>query len=230
MQQFQIPPKRSILIIGILGVCFFLYIFPLALIPLLKILSLGNVKTRIFISILLTWLCLALIYTYSRKVEKMNFLVWDEVNYSLNQFAKLVIIILLILFAGSMVIGTILKLTGFNMDNDKIVHLLNVLKANKLMILVLSASAAITEELIFRGYLLSRLQLLINDTYHSIVISAILFSIAHYNYGTMKQLLGTFFIGLVLAFYYNKYRNIKVLIVCHFLWDYFAFILFLHFK
>ena len=230
MQQFQIPPKRSILIIGIIGVCFFLYIFPLALIPLLKIFSLGNVKFKIFISILHTWICLALIYIFTRKVEKINLLVWDEVNYSLNQFAKLVIMILLILFAGSMVIGIILKLTGFNMDNDKIVHLLNVLKANKLIIFVLSAPAAITEELIFRGYLLSRLQLLINDTYHSIVISAILFSIAHYNYGTMKQLIGAFFIGLVLAFYYNKYRNIKVLIVCHFLWDYFAFILFLHFK
>jgi len=230
MLQFQVSPKRSILIIGILGLCFFLYIFPLALIPLLKVFNLGSVKFRIFVSILHIWICLALLYTYTRKVEKLNFLVWDEVNYSLNQFAKLVVIILLILFVGSMMIGVILKFTGFNMNNDKIAHLLNILKANKLMIFVLSASAAFTEELIFRGYLLSRLQLLINDTYHSIVISAILFGIAHYNYGTMKQLLGTFFIGIVLAFYYDKYRNIKVVIVCHFLWDSFGLLLFTYAK
>ena len=230
MQQFQTAPKLSILIIGILWLCFFLYIFPLALIPLLKFFNLGSVKFMIFISILHTWICLALLYTYTRKVEKMNFLIWGELSYSLNQFAKLVVIILLILFVGSMMIGVILKFTGFNMNNDKILHLLNILKTNKLMIFVLSASAAITEELIFRGYLLSRLQLLINDTYHSIVISAILFSIAHYNYGTMKQLLGTFFIGLVLAFYYDKYRNIKVVIVCHFLWDCFGLLLFTYAK
>lgn len=92
-------------------------------------------------------------------------------------------------------------------------------KNNIPLILFTSITAGITEELLFRGYLIPRLEIIVKKTYLSILISSILFGLIHYSYDTLIQVIGPFSIGLVLALHYQKYRNIKILIICHFLWD-----------
>ncbi|MGH2565030.1 MAG: CPBP family glutamic-type intramembrane protease [Ginsengibacter sp.] len=39
------------------------------------------------------------------------------------------------------------------------------------------------------------------------------------------NVVGPVFIGIVFAFYYWKWRNIKVVILCHFLWDFISLML-----
>jgi hypothetical protein len=84
-------------------------------------------------------------------------------------------------------------------------------------------TAGVTEELIFRVYLLQRLELLLKNSYLAIFISTVLFALLHISYGTISNVTGPFIIGLVFAIHYWKYRNIKFIIIFHFIWDLLTF-------
>jgi membrane protease YdiL (CAAX protease family) len=64
-----------------------------------------------------------------------------------------------------------------------------------------------------------RLELLLKSSFLAIVISSVLFSIAHIGFGNAAQMINTGFIGIISAWYFVKYRNIKILIATHFLID-----------
>ena len=81
-------------------------------------------------------------------------------------------------------------------------------------------TAGVVEEFIFRGYLLPRLQLFFSSKHWPIVIGAILFGLAHFRYGTIMNVAGPIILGLIVGYHYQKYRNIKVLIITHFLYDF----------
>ncbi|MFV5702790.1 lysostaphin resistance A-like protein [Flavobacterium sp. XS2P12] len=96
---------------------------------------------------------------------------------------------------------------------------MKLFKNNIFLILFTSITAGVSEELIFRGYLIPRLEILLKNTRVAILTSSILFGLIHYSYGSLIQIIGPIFIGLVFALHYKKYKNIKILIMCHFLWD-----------
>ena len=58
-----------------------------------------------------------------------------------------------------------------------------------------------TEELAIRGYLLPRLELIFNNSWTAILISSVLFGLLHFGYGTIINVIGPFFIGLVFAYF-----------------------------
>lgn len=80
-------------------------------------------------------------------------------------------------------------------------------------------SAAIGEELLFRGYVFSQLKRIIgNKKIVIIIISAILFSVPHLYQG-LSGLVMTFLFGIFFAMLYNKYQNIWINIIVHGLID-----------
>jgi uncharacterized protein len=85
-------------------------------------------------------------------------------------------------------------------------------------------TAAVCEELIFRGYLMPRLQLYFKSKWFPIIISALIFGAGHAAYGTIINTAVPLFIGLLFGWYYQQYRNIKVLILCHFLIDFISLV------
>jgi membrane protease YdiL (CAAX protease family) len=87
------------------------------------------------------------------------------------------------------------------------------------LIFFICLTAGVTEELIFRGYVMTRLSLLFKNDYAAIIVSALGFSALHYGYKSLHELIFAFLIGIVFGIYYQKYRNIKVLIAAHFLID-----------
>jgi hypothetical protein len=89
-----------------------------------------------------------------------------------------------------------------------------------MLLLFTCLTAGITEELIFRGYLLPRLEILFKNKWAAIIISALLFGLAHGGYGDLSKMLVPFIIGFIFAFYYTRYRSLTVLIICHFLIDF----------
>jgi membrane protease YdiL (CAAX protease family) len=99
---------------------------------------------------------------------------------------------------------------------------------NKSMPLLVFASltAGFTEELIFRAYLVPRLELLFKSKPAAVIISALLFSMAHYHYFSVGEMVFTFCLGVVFAIYYKWYRNIKVLIFTHAFIDFVSFLVF----
>jgi len=159
------------------------------------------------------------LFVYVTRIEKQKYLIWDEKNYPLTYYLKSVFKTLGIMFIGMMIIGVLLKISGINDQSDKMSKIIQILHKHKILIILISLTAGITEELIFRAYMLTRLEMLIKKPAMSILISAVLFGILHISYGTVGQILGPLFLGIIFAAHYYRYRNIKIIIICHFMWD-----------
>jgi membrane protease YdiL (CAAX protease family) len=174
------------------------------------------------------WLLVAVLWVYAAQAEKQPLLIWEEKRYSvgtlISHIAALFFILMIIL---SFVNFFITPIT--HEQPSKVMHrMVDFLRNKKYLIVYTALTAGVTEELVIRGYLMPRLDLLFKDrlklpaaasAYLAIFISSLLFGIAHFGYGTVKNVVDPFVIGLVLAIYYWKYRNINVAIIFHFLWD-----------
>ncbi len=66
--------------------------------------------------------------------------------------------------------------------------------------------APVTEELFFRAFLSPRI---------GIVLSAILFSIAHFSYGSVTEVVGVLFVGLLLGAVYRMSKSVLPCIAVH---------------
>lgn len=217
MVSLQLKTKTSVIAAGIL-LSVLLYI----LVSLAREEFLANEvlnANSYFISRLILWFYLLVIYVYVLKVEKQNFLLWHDRKSSLLFY---LISTVSILAAIIIIAGLLHKVESYyGLDNsDKLKAMLQLLWKNKLLLLFTTLSAGIMEELLFRGYLMPRLQLLLKKAWLTIFISSLLFALAHYSYGSWAQMINPFFIGLIFAWHYQKYRNIKVLMICHFLIDF----------
>lgn len=217
MTDYLKTTKKSVLIGGIL----FLLLILFTVAASFQLLEYTNFSKQItfFISRLAIWVCLLLLYMYSIKIERQPFLLWPEEKYSLKFFIKSVIKLMFSLFLTMLVVYFIFKITDSNIDSKTMNEIMNLFKNNIFLILFTSITAGVTEELIFRGYLVPRLEILLKNTHVAILTSSILFGLIHYSYGTLIQIIGPVFMGIIFALHYQKYKNIKILIMCHFLWD-----------
>jgi len=102
---------------------------------------------------------------------------------------------------------------------------MDVFKSNYWLMTFTCITAGITEELVFRAYLMPRIQALVKGPYVAIIGSSIVFGLFHIGYGTVMNVVGPFVIGIIFSIYYYNYRNIRVLILSHFLWDYILLLL-----
>ena len=107
-------------------------------------------------------------------------------------------------------------------ESQILFQLVKFINGNVPVILLTCVTAAVVEEVVFRGYLLPRLAIMFKSNAWAIAVSSVLFGLLHYKYGTLVNILGPIFIGAVFAYYYHRYRNIKVIIICHFIWDFIA--------
>jgi CAAX protease family protein len=221
LQKVLVLKKHKLYLIGILSILVLLFLISLTGFPFfLNMLGLpAMTSTLFFISRMLYWLSLLLLWLYAIKVEKENLLIWKERKYSFLIYLLFVIAIYVILFAGALIIQTLLSFTRFSSNSNILHQIINILKKNKILLVFTALTAGVVEELIMRGYIQPRLEILSRSPYAAMIISSLLFGLLHYKYGTLINVVGPVFIGLVFAFYYWKYRNIKVLIITHFLWD-----------
>jgi membrane protease YdiL (CAAX protease family) len=217
MTDYLKTTKKTVLIGGIL----FLLLILFTVAASFQLLEHTNFSKQLTFSIsrLAIWVCLFLMYMYSIKIERQPFLLWTEKKYSLTFFIKSVAKLMFSLFLTMLVVYFIFKIADSNIDSKKINEIMKLFKNNIFLILFTSITAGVTEELIFRGYLIPRLEILLKNTFAAILLSSILFGLIHYSYGTLLQIIGPVFIGIIFALHYQKYKNIKILIMCHFLWD-----------
>lgn len=187
-------------------------------------------EVALFSSRFAIWVALAMLFMYAKQVEKQPLMLWKEKTYSIGYYILSIIITLLVVIAVLIVFSFIWTSLGLKKDSDSLNKILEVFRHNHFLILLTCLTAGITEELVFRGYIMPRLQLLFNKTYVSVIISSVVFGLIHFGYGTALNIIGPFIIGLVFALHYYKYRNIKILIICHFLWDYMVILLKLNFQ
>ncbi len=177
-----------------------------------------NAQDRIFYSRFIFWGEVLFMLIYANKAENQKFLIWKEQQVDVVFFV-LSVVILYFISIGAGILSGIPRLFGIRENNEAIKRLLPMFSQHQWLLVFVAFTAGVTEELLFRGYVLTRLSQLLKDRFSPIIISAILFSAMHYSYKSIKELIFAFLIGLVYGFYYQKYRNILVLIVAHFSLD-----------
>ena len=82
---------------------------------------------------------------------------------------------------------------------------------------------ATVEEIVFRGYLIRRLRLVLNSTPAAVVLSSLIFALGHGYEGWAGMIMVGFY-GVIFAMIYLWRRNLVASIVMHFLLDFFAII------
>ena len=173
------------------------------------------------------WAWLLLIYWYVTRREKQPLLLWPERQHGVGFYFASVFGILLVLAIGDLSITYGLYFLGLYKPNAILAGLGLFSLPLKLFI---SFTAGVVEELVMRGYLMPRLQLFFKSKHWPVIISSVIFGLAHMRWGTLANVVVPMFIGFVFAYHYQKYRSIKVLILCHFLWDMIGFIMIQHTK
>ena len=219
--------KSKIYIITILVIVFLLLLIAFFATPLLlQICNLTKINSSVFfINRLFVWIILILLWLFVKSFEKQKLLIWTESERTISFYILSVVIVLIVLFIGNLLITKILGLFTHNVISRKFLDYISLFKTNIPLLIFTALTAAVVEELIFRGYIQTRLENIFKSPVLGIVISSILFAIVHLSYRTLSNFIVPFFIGAVFSFFYWKYKNIKILIFCHFLWDVFALFL-----
>jgi membrane protease YdiL (CAAX protease family) len=177
-----------------------------------------NYIDRVFYSRFIYWGDVLLLLFYAFKIEHQPLLIWKERAPDVMFLIGSVVLLYLLGIAAGF-IANIPHLLGWPENNQMLKKVTAVMKNHSLLLVFTALTAGVTEELIFRGYVLTRLSLLFKNWYVPVIISSVLFSLLHYGYWSLRELIFTFLIGVIYSVYYQKYRNIKALIIVHFLVD-----------
>ena len=207
----------GILLTFVLLVAAMLYSFPvITMITGIR----GITADSFFLSRIVIWIVLIIVFLYNRVIEKDSFLLKKESSYSILFYIKAVLSLYLICIIGGAALNALIQFFIPEKISDKLINLVPVFKNNYFLIIFMSLTAAIVEEFLMRGYIQPRIEKIYNNPTAGVIISSVLFGILHSTYGTLGQVLGPFFIGLVFALFYKRYSNIKILIICHFMIDF----------
>lgn len=209
-------PKKYFTVAGILLAVFLCIILTTNFFGLLHI---ENRVASLWLSRIEFWIIALLLYLYATKVEKTAFLLWKEKRYNAKFYAistVLTIGFIFLLLAG---ISIIQRSLGYNVNNEELNKLTKEGDSNLCLFIFTAFTAGITEELIFRAYLVPRIAYVLNNRWIAIIISSILFGLAHYNYNDLTRMVFPFIIGLIFSLHYFRYRSLMALIICHVIID-----------
>jgi len=170
------------------------------------------------------WSIVGVLFVYTYKTSRGPFLLWKEQSYTVK-FYIISIGVMYLLYILEGIVASVPLL--FGVHDNKIILLKMIQLMNKSIWLAIfgAITAGITEELIFRGFILPRLQIAFNSAAAAIMLSSLMFSSLHYTYHSLRELIATFLIGLMFAIHYQKYRNIKIIVIAHFIIDMIAFLI-----
>ncbi|MCO5945725.1 CPBP family intramembrane glutamic endopeptidase [Mucilaginibacter flavidus] len=206
-----IPLKRSNTIL-ITGIVFAIFYFP----------AIGQLfyhdgqftAARIVSSRVVIWGEVLLLYFYAAAIEKNKLLLWADKKYNAGfYFASFGALYLLGIGAG--IISKAPALFGYHDDRKLLLRLMGIVATSWPMLILTAVTAGITEELIFRGYLVPRLEVLFKNKYMPVIISSLAFGLIHYRYHSLGEVIFATLFGVVFAIHYQWYRNIKILIITH---------------
>lgn len=177
---------------------------------------------RIIYSLFVDWVVVGFLFLYAIRIEKQPFLIWQG-NDSGAGFTLLSVLVLYVAYILEGVISSIPSAFGHRESNELMRIIMQSLKGHPLLIFFVSITAGVTEELIFRAYVLTRLSTFFKNPYFPVIISSVIFSALHYRYHSLTEFIFTFLFGVVCSVYYIRYRNIHALILVHFLIDFIVF-------
>jgi membrane protease YdiL (CAAX protease family) len=175
------------------------------------------------------WVSLGLLFFYSRYAEVQRFLLWDEEEHSLGFYLKWVILLFLLCYVAQ-VASHIPYWFGLHEKRTVSLKLDQMMKQYPAFGFFTAATAGITEELFFRGYVMGRLALFFRNKHYVVLISAALFCGVHLSYHYWGETIYTFLLGLIFGYHYYRYHNIKVLVIMHFIVDAIVVLVVMHYR
>lgn len=182
--------------------------------------NLVEFEHSVFISRLFFWLILLIMFIYASKIEKQSLWLYEGIKRSFIFYILSVLAVFIIALILVSLLSVLTKAAGLNQPQSyNYTLLIQTLSSNKLLLVFTTLTAGIVEELLFRGYLLSRLQLFFKNSYVPVIISSVVFGLFHIGYGTILNVIGPILLGVLFALYYNRYKNIVPVIIAHFLYD-----------
>ena len=193
------------------------------LIPL--VLSIGIVRLSIsyydmvLYSRFFYWGTALFLFFYAYKVEHQPLLLWRAAKFDAGVFI-VAVVVLYLLFIAVAVVSAIPTFLGLHENREVMKKIIKVITGHPYLLFLIAFTAGVTEEIIFRGYILTRLMQLFKKPVWPVLISSIMFAALHYKYHSLQEYTFTFLIGVIFSIYYIKYRDIKPLIVTHFLIDF----------
>jgi hypothetical protein len=206
-------PKNIILIFGML----LAFIIPICL-----SLWIGKVNIayydKLFYSRFFYWGTTLFLLLYAWQLERQPMLIIKESKPTIG-FFLLSVLVLYLLYIAAAIVSALPILFGVHDDKAVIKMISRVLKGHFWFTVFVALTAGITEELIFRGYILTRLIQIWKNPVMAILALSLLFSAMHYKYHSVHELIFTFLIGVIFSIYYLKYLNIKAIMLAHFLID-----------
>lgn len=161
------------------------------------------------------WAVVGLVVLYSRVIERGPFLLWTETGRGW----KFHLLSLLAVFAATILLGILNRAIGGAPNTEQAAKDMAYWDAHPWLFLFMGLTAGCTEELLMRGYLQPRLQLLTRSTWTAILVSAAIFSLAHYTNSPPPKLVLLFVQGALFAWHYRRYRSLVALMVAHVLID-----------
>lgn len=208
-------------ILGIIGICALMY--SVSNFSVSIILENFNQEKPtvpiVFFNRILLWVCLFLFFLYVKYYLKEKFIPWEEQNLSLWKTVVSIIGIIGFLVVGFVVLVLIIQSMDFATQWEGIDDIRKLTLQNLPLLIFTCFTAAVIEEILFRGYILPTLSNITNSVNLGIIISSILFGLMHLSYGTAHQVIIPIYFGIIFSTYYSKFRNLKVVIFCHFIWN-----------
>jgi len=207
------------ILFGVIALIIVLFLQPVLTWIFIRLYALPVTSTLFLFTRLFYWVLAMGIWYYAKVIEKQHILLWKEQKYDFIFYLISIALIFISVILCMAVVRIVCHFLHVNMKSDNLENAIRIFKAHKYLAVFTALTAGVTEELIFRGYLQPRLEILFKNSYVAIFVSSAIFGLLHFGFGTIINMIGPFVIGLIYAIYYQKYRNIKVLMISHFLWD-----------
>lgn len=137
------------------------------------------------------------------KLDKIGF---KKIN--LKREIPLSVFYLLLLFGAAILIGAVFYSLGFGEDMSQVPSALKQVGILEILIVMLIGS--FVEEIFFRGYLQRKT---------NIWVASFIFAYFHIVYGSLTELVGAFFLGMILGIAFKKTNNLFVPILSHVLYN-----------
>lgn len=157
----------------------------------------------------LMWLSVGVVFWYATKVEQQPFLTWQETKRTFWHYLLAIITIYFAISICAVIINAILSLAGIHQQSARLKDMVLYMRAHKLLLIFTCLTAGIMEELLFRGYLMPRLEAVTSSKVSSIIISALMFGGLHFGYGTITNVLGQLLLGYYLPFTTSNTATLK---------------------
>ena len=143
-----------------------------------------------------------------------------DIGFSKNKILKQIIVGIIIAFIMSFIF-TLIPILIFGKENTYTGYNFKYIWQYIYQFVYLIFGVSLTEELIFRGYLLNSFKKINNNQVVPIIITSLLFGLFHIFNGNVAQVIWTSFIGLIFALCKEKIKNCSLLsiIIAHGIYD-----------